>query len=159
MATHYKTFSTPLPLVTLGKNSKVTFKVYKNSTDTSSLTAEDPNQVRYLSVCSNTNNTYTVKIHFVSENVKHQCTCSDEQQGWLNAYFGAYALANEGFETNTIESWVSELEIQNPIENSAWIIQHLNSSNSVLKDLATRAHKKLLALEDSCTESKKKSKR
>lgn len=150
----------PLPLLKLGAGDKVVFKTYRDTHGLQCLTTENPGDLKYfVSGCSKKGNVHRIQIHFSSGNVEHQCTCPDEQQGWLNAYVGAFALSYEGVANPQVEPWIINVEIEDPIGSSAWILQHISSSNFVLRSIALRAHKYLLTLEDSCTESKKKSKR
>ena len=152
----YITLPNPLPLLVLNKPCVV----FQAGAD-SRLSAKKPEDIRYITHCSAKDNTYIVQIQFSSGDVEHSSKCTDEQQGWLNAYMGAYALSLEGINPTslegldpTMEPWVHEVEIEDPVGSSAWIIQHISSSNPVLRTLAIRAHKKLLALEDQCTAKK-----
>lgn len=150
----------PLPLLKLGAGDKVVFKTYVNQHGTQCLATEKLEDLRYhVSGCQKKGNVHRIQIHFSSGNVEHQCTCPDEQLGWLNAYVGAFALSYEGVANPQVESWILNLQVADIIGSSAWILQHISSPNFVLRNIAQRAHKYLLALEDSCTESKKKSKR
>ena len=149
----------PLPLLKLGPGDNVVFKTYVGSNKLLSLTTEKPEDLRYFVHGTKKGNVHRVQLHFSSGNVEHQGTCSDEQQGWLNAYIGAYALSFEGVESPKTEPWILNVEIEDLIGSSAWILQHISSKNFILRTIAQKAHRYLLTLEDSCIESKKKSKR
>lgn len=155
----YNKLANPLPLLKLGPGDDIVFKTYVGH-DLLHLTTEKPEDLRYfVSACSKKGNVHRVQIHFSSGNVEHQCTCSDEQQGWLNAYVGAYALSFEGVDSPKTEPWITNVEIADPVGSSAWVLQHISSKNFILRTIAQKAHRYLLTLEDSCIESKKKSKR
>ena len=149
----------PLPLLRLGADDKVVFKTYVNAHGMTCLNTENPADLKYfVSGCQKKGNVHRIQIHFTSGNVEHQCTCPDEQQGWLNAYIGAFALSYDGVASPQVEPWILNVDIEDIIGSSAWILQHISSTNFVLRSIALRANKYLLTLEDSCTESKKKSK-
>lgn len=150
------TLPSPLPWF---KQPDFTFKVSKTRPEHPFLYSSAEDKILYHCTAIKKKNTYTVSIMFTTGAVEHTCTCTNEQQGWMHAYLGAYILSYEGVEGPTLMPWVENLEIIDPLAASAWILQHISSKNPVLKVLATRAHKTLLALEDSCTESNKKSKR
>jgi len=148
----YTKLTNPLPLLKLGADDNVIFKTYIDPRgQLPRLTTQNPECLKFVAnAWQKPDNNYHVQIHFSSGNVEHLCTCSDEQQGWLTAYVGAYALAYEGVENPPVEPWINNVEIEDSIGSSAWVTQHIDSPNYLLRRLALRALKDILTLEDSC---------
>lgn len=82
----------------------------------------------------------TASIQFFKEICKHTACHQVKEIAIIQAKTGAHAATGEDGSNIHMEFW-NQITLKDPIQDAAWIMNHLDSHNLYLKDLALRAYK------------------
>ena len=82
----------------------------------------------------------TVRIGFSKVNCIHTCINPDRATAERTALAGAIALAESDIE---LREQYKGIRLEDPVRDAAWIMNHLESENPLLKNIAREAYKTL----------------